>query len=47
MRKPEKNLLIYADGHIEEIPQHDLVGDRFLRTERKPDGSLWEREFHG
>lgn len=40
----KKNVLVYADGRIEEIKQ-DLVGARFLKTEIVENGDHWLREF--
>jgi hypothetical protein len=43
MNKPNKNILVYADGRIEELKQ-DLVGASFIKAEMV-DGEFWEREF--
>jgi len=45
VRKEEKNVLVYADGRIEEV-EHQLVGDRFIKAEVKSNGDVWHREFH-
>ena len=43
MKMPDKNILVYADGSIEEISQ-PLEGMKFIQP-RVIDGALWCREF--
>lgn len=43
MKRPAKNVLVYADGRIEEI-RDDLVGLYFIKPE-DVNGDLWQRKF--
>ena len=38
-----KNLLVFADGHVEEIAD-ELLGHTFVRAEQR-NGERWERRF--
>lgn len=44
MKKPERHLLIYADGRVEES-KDALLGRYFIQHVRTPDGEEWRRTF--
>ncbi len=44
MKDPIRNLLVYADGRVEEVPFR-LAGMTYIQDERRDDGSSFRRAF--